>query len=780
MVFSSFFEKAAKKEKKGASRKVKSQVKEDDSEAKQEASESFAPAKKKSKKKRKRPNDSDSEKPSDASSSAQPRSKGKGPKNHKILDNQQNTKNEAKDKKRRRHNNENNHKRHKAPPQAYELSKQLMDLSRRKKLEEALKLYWDESNNHFRDAHHACIVIDCCSRCGGVDRAQAVLEALPSNQLTIEVQTALIKGFAHAGDLQKAMAVFRSLIPDPKSSSNQNDKQSRIIPNVRTLNTLLRGCLWTAATQNGDTIAGGVVSSEEAWALYTTNPRMDSPPDTSSYEAAVTLLCQALRIEEAENRINGFMNQFNIRLKGKATIKTGENPDQSVLETLGALNLCLARAYALLEDFSQVWSTCQRSLHAIQASRKLLKEQVIAVGEDVKSNSKKRKEQTFGGKRGRQKNSEEDQANRRNQSNHTYREHRLNEMESDVKTLIKWRASRDNKSNTTPKDDLSSSISSSLFYFGGGGTTELADKRHDKSKETTAEAPKYFDTLTPIWTSFGLAALTERDDSVNESNTAPPSFVKEAHRRHFDSKGRLVVKSLFEKPSHPLDVELGAGFGDWIVKQACTNEERNHISVELRADRVYQIFAKGALSLSNSMSNLCVVGADAGSFLRDKLPKESISNLFVNHPEPPTQTFGDDCVDLEKVASGGMEPAHMLASATLEAIAQALAPNGRLVVVTDNRWYAKLLCITLVRLTKKSKKSLQCVQSSTMKQNGFREVESFAHGIKFFEGQPNQFIGHVESGGNGSSYFDRLWRTGTSNFAQRTARFVVVMNKGKV
>jgi pentatricopeptide repeat protein len=122
-----------------------------------------------------------------------------------------------------------------------------MELSRRKKLVEALSLYWDESNKRIRDAHHAFIVVDCCARCGDVQKAQAVLEAIPSDEVTIELQTALIKGYAHAGDLHCAMRVFRSLFP------TENDQKRR--------------------------------------------------PDTSSYEAVATLLCQALLIVEADRVI---------------------------------------------------------------------------------------------------------------------------------------------------------------------------------------------------------------------------------------------------------------------------------------------------------------------------------------------------------------------------------------------------------------------------------------------------------------------------------------------
>jgi hypothetical protein len=70
-------------------------------------------------------------------------------------------------------------------PEALEVARQLMELSRRKKLTEAPALYWDDVNHQIRGAHHACIVVDCCDRCGDVSKAKAVLQAIPSKDITL-------------------------------------------------------------------------------------------------------------------------------------------------------------------------------------------------------------------------------------------------------------------------------------------------------------------------------------------------------------------------------------------------------------------------------------------------------------------------------------------------------------------------------------------------------------------------------------------------------------------
>lgn len=56
------------------------------------------------------------------------------------------------------------------PPteKALQLSDQLKKLSREKKLDEALIVFWDSSNSKIRDGYHACIMVDMAARCGNI------------------------------------------------------------------------------------------------------------------------------------------------------------------------------------------------------------------------------------------------------------------------------------------------------------------------------------------------------------------------------------------------------------------------------------------------------------------------------------------------------------------------------------------------------------------------------------------------------------------------------------
>jgi hypothetical protein len=61
---------------------------------------------------------------------------------------------------------------------ALALSAKLKEYSTQKRLQDALDLYWHDSNDKVRDGHHACILVDCSARCG--DIAVSVWETVPT------------------------------------------------------------------------------------------------------------------------------------------------------------------------------------------------------------------------------------------------------------------------------------------------------------------------------------------------------------------------------------------------------------------------------------------------------------------------------------------------------------------------------------------------------------------------------------------------------------------------
>jgi hypothetical protein len=239
-----------------------------------------------------------------------------------------------------------------------------------------------------------------------------------------------------------------------------------------------------------------------------------------------------------------------------------------------------------------------------------------------------------------------------------------------------------------------------------------------------------------------------------------------------------------------LDIELGSGFGEWIVQQASKHPARYYVAVELRSDRVAQIFSKAfAARTEPPLNNLCVVGSEGGNFLRNHVKKDSVSTIFVNHPEPPTQTYGAEGVVLQRIMEGHLEPAHMLNRRTIVAAASCLHANesARLVIVTDNRWHARLICATLVSVIRENRGLLQSLKSDSGKESGLRAIETFRLSdslpanamdqVVLFQGHPGENIGHSVGNRAGVSYFDKLWKSGAGKHAEQSSRFIIVMHR---
>jgi len=662
---------------------------------------------------------------------------------------------------------------------ALALSATLKDLSSRKRLEEALALYHDPSSDGIRDGHHGSILVDCCSRCGDVASGEQIVAEMKASGVHVSVQakTALLKGYAHSGQIRKGAELYREMC-----SSAGRDRRDQ--PNVRTLNTLLRGCLWTAASlsysaaNNGDdhpvrVVAGGVATSEEAWKFSRGVPAIVF--DASSFEYSIALLCQALRCDEATQRLNEMKQSLNA------------STDGSALESIAASSLYLARAFALLGKNDEAQAHAKACIRAITESAAMASNTA-----DIGSSSS-----TMGGKRSWKKigsGGADGGDSRRSTSNFLFRSHRSTEIKNEAEEICAISTNTDRSTATDAASLLPKLIASRLLYFSGGGTTDLAateGRKGTRSRDTCANATEQL--MLSAWLSFGLASAVGRRCSAESMDSSLSVFTK-ADRKALraarinpaesvlSEDGTIDFQRVFTcrsdaSKNRPISIELGAGTGDWIRMQAIAKSKEDFVSVELRSDRVAQTFAKLILSRAGAdggiIDNVCSVGAECGSFLRDRVANQSVSTIYVNHPEPPTQSFGSSEKDIKAVLSGS-EPAHMLNSETLKSAVECLLPNGegRLVIITDNKWYGMLLCKTFERLLLGSRKLL--TQINLEPRDGFQCARSGM--VRLFEGSPNSAVGHVTpADGSGSSYFDRLWRTGAGAHAERRKRYVIVM-----
>lgn len=644
------------------------------------------------------------------------------------------------------------------PPskEALELSARLKEFSLQKRLKEALTLYRSKANDKIRDSHHACSVIDCAARCGAIAEGEKVFEEMKKvgMPITVETYTALLKGYAHAGMVHKGAVLFEELCRKGN-------------PNARSLNTVLRGCLWTAATFENSTVAGGVITSEVAW-----KRAGKFNQDSSSFDYYIAQLCQAFRLEDAEKEINRLKQVMKIQTTRSKKGDTFQADDPSALESLSISLLALARAQAMLgRDVAR--HSIQSTINAVDAAKR---------GAHQPGNGAAPKA-AQGGKRSWK----QDQGGQRAASNVLYRGHRLNEVQSEAEAVLAFLQKRKQKPLDAAKT-VCELLITRLFYFSGGGSTGLANMITPVERCKVDPDLVLRELMSTKWISFGLKAAFSQfqtDLAIEEAELLSSrnciDIINKVCRHHLttiDQDGCVAFPNLFtphatKGTTRPLDMELGSGFGDWAVFQARSKPERDFVAVELRADRVAQTFARIVLS-DKPLTNLSCVGAECGSFLKQRVRNASVSTIFVNHPEPPTQTYGGDDSALSRICEGGEEPGHMLSSDIIVAAFECLEPQeGQLIIVTDNKMYARLICASLVKAMKSRPTLIEPLSI-----DGMRNIESFGQ-VSLFEGQPGENIRHApHSGISGQSYFDRLWKTGAGTHAERNKRFIVAARRG--
>lgn len=93
------------------------------------------------------------------------------------------------------------------------------------------------------------------------------------------------------------------------------------------------------------------------------------------------------------------------------------------------------------------------------------------------------------------------------------------------------------------------------------------------------------------------------------------------------------MKSLDEllKNSKPVDIEIGFGKGQFIVEKAKQYKDINFIGFEVKKGLVdYTI----SLIEKNQLSNIYVEKSYANVSIPQKIPNESIRNVYINFPDP--------------------------------------------------------------------------------------------------------------------------------------------------
>ncbi len=128
-------------------------------------------------------------------------------------------------------------------------------------------------------------------------------------------------------------------------------------------------------------------------------------------------------------------------------------------------------------------------------------------------------------------------------------------------------------------------------------------------------------------------------------------------------------KGLFGN-EHPVEMEIGAGKGAFLVEEAKNRPAVNFIGIE-RARRYWGLASDRVRC--HGCSNVRLILVDAGYFLDEFVPDDFLNAIYVQFPDPwPKKRH---------------QKRRLIQPKFLQLVARVLTPGGRLQVVTDHKDY---------------------------------------------------------------------------------------------
>lgn len=267
-------------------------------------------------------------------------------------------------------------------------------LGSRKKLQDAKTLFETIPNpNH----HTYSAILNTLIKCGDLSRAALIFEELNKQPLIKEkrkikldviICTTMMKGYCAIFDLNSALSILDTM-----------DKyQPKITPNIRSLNTLLRGCVFVGDVSN----ATELISKSKIYEVEL---------DSSCYEMYTSLLCQGLLVDIVFPMIGRIKDNFK--------------------QSLSILYYYLGRALFIKGN----WKKMQKILNQSIASIECLA--IMDSNDEADKNegsSSSIAAATIGGKRSWSKSEDE----RRDESLKIYFLHKKKELQNDIDKLINY------------------------------------------------------------------------------------------------------------------------------------------------------------------------------------------------------------------------------------------------------------------------------------------------------------------------------------------------------
>lgn len=655
--------------------------------------------------------------------------------------------------------------------------------AKRKELSSALELFNSLYSQNAANSHTYASMINAAVQCGDLHLAEEIVQKMiqSGRKLHREVIlcTTLMKGYCNNGQLGQAMQLFKEML-----ERNAKDNQ----PNIRTVNTLLRGCVQM----------GAVREAEEIFAILLKDLKL--VPDVSAWEYLLILQCQNLDLDKVLPAIG--------RIKDDASMKTG----------LLRIHLCLTRCCAFLGESKSArrfLATTQQLLSsnedeqnegsgggndALEMAEILeqLQGKQSQHGEEQKVRNAQKT--ITGGKRAwnslhQQSTESVDEA--RNQSLALYRDHISQEARTDLALVEAFLQSHPQHRGFQAFQSLCRylrrliSLPSSFPTKEKGEDDLSVGKRLWKAllerfglqvfakRLTRKTIPQLLDELDQATRKAQKEGKASVDcNSVDLQVGQELSLLQSRLDNYFQPNGQFSFDAIFDldkndlkKIHRPLKMEICSGAGEWASIQAKNDEGKSDwMTLEVRQDRVYHTFAR---MMMQDIQNLAVLGGDAMKLLPQHFPDEALEYVFVNYPEPPQQRAGED----------HSEARHLLTTPFFDEVYRILKTGGRLVILTDNLWYGKLVTRILSEQEGVTWKSVTQRVSTAKGQGkkkyfGEEEKEEGASpeeqpaevvveesgassawksiltmgSVVLYEGEPGPQAGHLTSA---SSYFDR-------------------------
>ena len=189
--------------------------------------------------------------------------------------------------------------------------------------------------------------------------------------------TTLLRGFCEVARIDDAKSLFVTMLEG--STDHDLVMHTPPPPNVRSLNAVLRGCLRVGAVPAARELCHAASTSTNRIAF-----------DETSYEYMILLLCQAMRVVEAEQLTAAFIMDYSCPLpvlvslpvtstgaaSGRAscgdtalsTLADREIRPDAMLQA-AAIFLCMARTYTLCNNFTASAAYLRATREALEACR---------------------------------------------------------------------------------------------------------------------------------------------------------------------------------------------------------------------------------------------------------------------------------------------------------------------------------------------------------------------------------------------------------------------------